>query len=326
MKNALIRRALLCAAVFTAFLPSVLHAENTTVTIGTGGVTGVFYQAGSAIARIVNSRHQEYGLQCKAEATEGSVANINQVIAGTLDVGFTQSDRQYQAVFGAAEWKEKGPQKELRAMFSLYSEGCTLCATVESGIKNISDLKGRRVNLGNIGSGHRQNSIDALNVSGIDYKKDLIAESIEAEEAPRLLQEGKLDAFFYTVGHPTGAIFNAISGKKKVRIISMPDIAAKLAADYPYYVKVRIPVAYYLNAENSSDIDTFGVKATLVTSSRMSNLTAYIIAKELFENLSYFKSLHVAFEELNKEDMLRNLSAPLHPGAVRYYKEAGLMK
>ncbi|OQY59219.1 MAG: C4-dicarboxylate ABC transporter substrate-binding protein [Desulfobacteraceae bacterium 4572_88] len=317
---------LLCLIFFAGGFPSVTHAESMHVTIGTGAVTGVFYQAGGAISRIVNKKDKEYGLRCVVESTDGSVFNIDAILAGELDFGFAQSDRQYQATRGEAEWKDKGPQTSLRSMFSLYPEAATLCAAVDSGVERVEDLRGKSVNLGNPGSGHRQNSIDALTAAGIDYQKELTAGSVKASEAPRLLQAGKIDAFFYTVGHPTGEIMNAISGKRKIRIIPMPAIANKLVAAYPYYVKTRIPIEGYRSAANDTDVDTFGVKATFVSSSNMSNNVAYVITKELFENFSHFKSLHVAFEKLTKADMLKNLSAPLHPGAVRYYKEAGLLK
>ncbi|QTA85314.1 TAXI family TRAP transporter solute-binding subunit [Desulfonema magnum] len=325
MKNMFVLLAVFvfCFTLSTGGTPPDAQAENI-ITIGTGAVTGVFYQAGGAISRIVNKKREEYGIRCSVESTDGSVYNINAVISGELDFGFAQSDRHYQAVHGLAEWKPTGRLKKLRSMFSLYSEACTLCAAADSGINNIRDLRGKKVNLGNPGSGHRQNSIDALAQAGIDYKKDLTAESVKASDASRLLQQGKLDAFFYTVGHPTGAILNATSGKRKVKIIPMPVIASKLTRTYPYYVRTRVPVEYYRSVQNRSDVDTFGVRATFVTSDKVSNLVAYAITKEIFENFNYFKSLHVAFEGLTQKDMLENLAAPIHPGAMRYYKEAGL--
>lgn len=299
--------------------------EEPSVSIGTGGVTGVFYPAGGAIASIVNKKRQEYGIQCEVKPTEGSVYNINALIEGTLDFALVQSDRQFQAVRGKAEWRDKGPQKNLRAMFSLYSEACTLCAAVDSGIMNISDLKGKNVNLGNPGSGHLQNSLDALAMAGL-REKDLNIFHAKASEAPRLLQRREIDAFFYTVGHPAGEIINATTGKRKIRIIPMPAVSNQVVAKYPYYVKTRIPIELYPNTANDADIHTFGVKATFVTSAKASNMAAYAIVREIFENLNFFKTLHVAFEGLKKEDMLKGMSAPFHPGALRYYKEAGLIK
>ncbi|MCP4108796.1 MAG: TAXI family TRAP transporter solute-binding subunit [Desulfobacteraceae bacterium] len=307
----------------TCLIPSGIQAE-TNVTIGTGEITGVFYQAGGAVARIVNKKRKEHEIRCSVESTEGSVFNINSVLSGDLDFGFTQSDRQHQAVHGGAEWAEKGAQTDLRSIFSLYSEACTLCVSVDSGVMAVADLKGKRVNIGNPGSGHRQNSIDALTAAGIDYTKDIVAISVKPLKASGMFRDGEIDAFFYTVGHPTGAILDATMGKTKVRLISMPTVANKLVSLYPYYVNARIPVGTYKRVINISDVETFGVRATLVTSFKTPDPVAYTIAKEIFEKFDYFKSLHVAFRNLKKENMLKNLAAPIHPGAMKYYKEAGL--
>jgi len=300
-------------------------AKTTFVTIGTGGITGVYYPTGGAIARIVNQKRKEYGIRCTVESTGGSVFNVNAVMSGDLEFGIVQSDRQYQAVKGLAEWESVGPQKDLRAVFSIHPESVTLVAAVDAGIKTMADLKGKRVNIGNPGSGQRQNSIDALETAGINYETDLIAEQVKAAEAPGLLQDGRIDAFFYTVGHPSGAIKEATAGKRKVRFVPITGVE-KLLAQYPYYAKAKIPVKMYDGAENTEDVDTFGVKATFVTSANVPDEVVYAITKEVFENFEDFKKLHPAYEVLTKEGMLEGLSAPLHPGALKYYKEAGLIK
>ena len=308
-------------------LMGAAQAKTTFVTIGTGGITGVYYPTGGAIAKMVNMKRQEYGIRATVESTGGSVFNVNAVMAGDLEFGIVQSDRQYQAVNGLEDWKDKGPQKDLRAVFSIHPESITLCATVDSGIKTITDLKGKRVNIGNPGSGQLQNSIDALTAIGLDYEKDIIAENVKAAEAPGLLQDGRLDAFFYTVGHPTGAFKEATSGRTKVRFIPVdgPGIDA-LIKEKPYYAKSFVPVALYPNAENDKDVPTFGVKATFVTSIKVPEEVVYAITKEVFDNFEEFKKLHPAYEVLTKENMLEGLSAPLHPGAEKYFKEAGLIK
>ena len=187
--------------------------------IGTGGVTGVYYPVGGAIARVVNREKDESGMRLTVESTDGSVFNINAVISGDLDLGVVQSDRQFQAVNGLAEWKERGKQEDLRSLFSIYPEWVVLCAAVDSGISSIQDLKGKRINIGNIGSGQRQNSIDALKAAGIDFRNDLQAADLRAPEVPVMLQEGRIDGFFYTVGHPSGVFKEAASGPRKVRFI-----------------------------------------------------------------------------------------------------------
>ncbi len=302
-------------------------AKTTFVTIGTGGITGVYYPTGGAISKIVNKKKKEYGIRCTVESTGGSVFNVNAVMAGDLEFGVVQSDRQYQAVHGTemSEWAGK-PQADLRAVFSIHPEACTLVAAVDANIKTIQDLKGKRVNIGNPGSGQRQNSIDALTAVGIDWEKDLTAEGIKAAEAAGLLQDERIDAFFYTVGHPNGSFKEATAGVRKVTFVPIegPGIDA-LIKRLPYYATAMVPVVEnYPAAVNDSDIKTFGVKATLVTSAKVSDDVVYAITKEVFDNFEEFKKLHPAYKVLTKQNMLEGLSAPIHPGAMRYYKEAGL--
>ena len=312
--------ALLLAAVLSL---ATAQARSTFVTIGTGGITGVYYPTGGAIAKMINKKKKEYGIRATVESTGGSVFNVNAIMAGDLEFGVVQSDRQFQALNGMAEWKEKGPQTDLRALFSIHSEAVTLVAASDAGIKNISDLRGKRVNIGNPGSGQRQNAIDALTAAGLDYEKDIQAESFKASDAAGLLQDNRIDAFFYTVGHPAGAIIEATSGARKVVIADITGID-NLLEKFPYYGKTSIPVKYYPTAQNEKDIETFNVKATLVTSARVPDDIVYAITKEVFDNFEEFKKLHPAYTTLQKEGMLTHLSAPIHPGAMKYFKEAGL--
>jgi uncharacterized protein len=297
--------------------------KTTFITIGTGGITGVYYPTGGAIAKIVNKKKDVYGIRCTVESTGGSVFNVNAIMAGDLQFGVVQSDRQFQAINALAEWKDKGKQEDLRAVFSIHPESITLVAAVDANINDIMDLKGKRVNIGNPGSGQRQNAIDALEAVGINYEADMNAEGIKASESASLLQDGRIDAFFYTVGHPSGSIKEATAGARKVRFASITGIDS-LLAKYPYYAKAYIPVKLYPGAENTENVDTFGVKATFVTSAKVPDDVVYAVTKEVFDNFDDFKKLHPAYAVLTKEGMLEGLSAPLHPGALKYYKEAGL--
>ena len=232
--------ALFVALAFVfGMVPADVQAKTTFVTIGTGGITGVYYPTGGAIAKMVNAKRKQYGIRATVESTGGSVFNVNAVMSGDLEFGVVQSDRQFQAMKGMAEWDGK-PQKDLRAVFSIHPESVTLAATVDSGIMDIKDLKGKRVNIGNPGSGQRQNSIDALEANGIDWEKDLKAEQVKAAEAPGLLQDGRIDAFFYTVGHPSGAFKEATGGATKVRFVSISTVD-KLIAKYPYTPNLSFP-------------------------------------------------------------------------------------
>ncbi|MDJ0669079.1 MAG: TAXI family TRAP transporter solute-binding subunit [Desulfobacterales bacterium] len=304
--------------------PGDVQAKTTFVTIGTGGITGVYYPTGGAIAKMVNAKRKEYGIRATVESTGGSVFNINAIMSGDLEFGVAQSDRQYQAVEGIADWKDKGPQKDLRAVFSIHAETVDLIASVDSGIKSIQDLKGKRVNVGNVGSGYRQNAIDALEANGLNFESDFHAESLKAAEAPGLIQDGRIDAAFYTVGHPSGYYKEATAGKTKVRFISIPN-ADKLVAKFPYYASAKTLMSNYPGAANEEEaVETFGVKATFVTSAKVPDDVVYAIVKEVFENFDKFVKLHPAYKGLTKEDMLKGLSAPIHPGAMKYYKEVGL--
>jgi TRAP transporter TAXI family solute receptor len=304
--------------------PSVAQAKVTFVTIGTGGITGVYYPTGGAIAKMVNNKRKEYGIRATVESTGGSVFNINAVLSGDLEFGVAQSDRQYQAWEGIEDWKDKGPQKDLRAVFSIHPETVDLIAAVDANINSLQDLKGKRVNIGNVGSGYRNNAIDALQANGLDFEKDFHAESLKAAEAPGLIQDGRIDAAFYTVGHPSGYYKEATAGRRKVKFVPITNIES-LLEKYPYYAKaVTLVTEHYTGAANTEDVPTFGVKATFITSSKVPDKVVYAIVKEVFDNLEDFKKLHPAYSGLTRESMLEGLSAPLHPGALKYYKEVGL--
>ncbi len=304
---------------------SVAEAKTTFITIGTGGITGVYYPTGGAIAKIVNAKKDKYNIRATVESTGASVFNINAVMSGDLEFGIAQADRQYQAYNGLSEWEGK-PQKDLRAVFALAPEAVTFVAAEDSGIKSLADTKGKVINLGNPGSGNRQNAIDVLQAAGIDIEKDIKGESIKAADAPRMLQDGRIDGFFYTVGHPNGNIKEATAGKRKCRIVTIPDIAP-LTEKFPYYSLASIDMTQYPEATNTKEeVKTVGMLATLVTSAKVADDVVYAVTKEIFENLDEFKKLHPALAGLTREGMLEGLTAPLHPGAEKYFREVGLMK
>ena len=295
------------------------------VTIGTAGVTGVYYPTGLAIAKMVNEKRKEYGFKVTAEATAGSVFNINSLIAGDMDCALAQSDRTAQAWDGKTEWKNAGPQKKLRGVFTLHPETICLIASSESGIKNCADLKGKIVAIGNPGSGTRQNSLDAMATCGVKEEDLGKAEGIKAAEAAGLLQDGRVDAYFYTVGHPNGSIKEAVAGRIPVRFIPLSNVD-QLCKEKPYYSKAEIPIEFYTGAENDKDVPTFGVRACLVSTVDVPEKVVYAITKEVFENFDAFKKLHPAFSRLKKEEMISTVPIPLHAGAIKYLKEAGLDK
>lgn len=319
-KSLLLSLSLALVALFT-----LSCNKKAFVTIGTGGVTGVYYPTGGAISRMLNKKSAEYKIKATVQSTGGSVYNINAVMAGQLDFGIAQSDRQYLAYMGKAQWKGKA-QKDLRSVFSIYPEIVTLVATDKSGIKTIKDMKGKHINLGNPGSGQLTNSLDIMKALG--WKEtDIKAEKAKAVEAPGLLQDERIDGFFYTVGHPNGSMKEASSGRIKVRFVAIdgPEMDA-LIKKLPYYAKAMIPVKFYPNSLSKTDVPSIGVKATLITSAKTSEKAVYALTKEVFENFEAFKKLHPAYSNITKESMFKGLTAPIHKGALKYFKEAGLMK
>ena len=299
------------------------QAEQTFVTIGTGGVTGVYYPTGGAICRLVNKSRKEHGIRCTVESTGGSVYNLNTIAAGELDMGVAQSDWQYHAWHGTSKFKSQGPNKDLRAVFSVHPEPFTVVARKDSGIKNFQDLKGKRVNINNPGSGARGTMevvMEAMGWTKADFK--LAAELKSAEQASALC-DNKIDAIVFTVGHPSGTIKEATTSCDSLLVnVTGPEID-KLVKENDYYRTATIPGGMYRGTD--TDTVTFGVGATFVSSAKVPEYVIYNVVKAVFENFNEFKKLHPAFKILVKEEMIKDgLSAPLHDGAVKYYKEAGL--
>lgn len=300
-------------------------AQQKFFTIGTGGVTGVYYPAGGAICRLVNAGRKDHGLRCSVESTGGSIYNINAIGQGEMEIGIAQSDWQYHAYNGTAGQFEGKPMKDLRAVFSLHPEPFTVLARKDSGIKNFDDLKGKRVNIGNPGSGQRGTMDVVLKAKGWTVSDFSLASELKPAEQSQALCDNKVDAIVYTVGHPNGSIQEASSSCETVLVNVDGPAIDKLLADNPYYSKAVIPGGMYTGSAN--DTTTFGVGATVVSSAKVDNDVVYQTVKAVFSNFDEFKKLHPAFEVLSKEGMTKNaISAPLHDGAMKYYKEAGLVK
>ena len=294
------------------------------VTIGTGGVTGVYYPTGGAICRLVNKTRSEHGIRCSVESTGGSVYNLNTIRAGELDMGVAQSDWQYHAYHGTSKFEDQGPNKDLRAVFSVHPEPFTVVARADSGIKNFADLKGKRVNVGNPGSGQRGTMEVLMGALGWTMDDFKLASELESAEQSQALCDNKVDAMVFTVGHPSGSIKEATTSCDSVIVNVTGPAVDKLVADNAYYRKATIPGGMYRGTDN--DAQTFGVGATFVSSAKVPDEVIYNVVKAVFENFDEFKKLHPAFANLKQEEMIKDgLSAPLHDGAVKYYKEAGLM-
>jgi TRAP transporter TAXI family solute receptor len=299
------------------------HAEQF-ITIGTGGVTGVYYPTGGAICRLVNKDRKTHGIRCSVESTGGSIYNLNTIRAGELDLAIAQSDWQYHAYNGTSLFEEKGPFKSLRSVFSLHAEPFTVVARADSGIKTFDDLKGKRVNIGNPGSGQRGTMEVLMKAKGWTMKDFKLVSELKASEQSKALCDNKIDAMIYTVGHPSGAIKEATTSCSSVIVEVAGPVIDKLVAENAFYRIVTIPGGMYVGSENG--VKTFGVGATFVSSTQVDNNVIYAVTQSVFDNFSEFKRLHPAFSGLKKEEMIKDgLTAPLHDGAKKYYIEVGLL-
>ena len=299
--------------------------EQRFVSVGTGGVTGVYYPVGGAICRLMNQNRRETGIRCSVESTGGSVFNVNAIKGGDLEFGVVQSDVQYNANKGEANFADTGAHEKLRSVFSLHAEPLTLVARKEAGIASFDDLKGKRVNIGNPGSGQRALMDLLIAEKGWTNSDFAVAAELAPAEQSSALCDNNIDAFAYTVGHPAGAIQEATTTCDSVIVPVEGEAVDKLVADNPYYFKATIPGGMYRGTDN--DVSTFGVGATVVTSADVPDDVVAAFVDAVFKDFDAFKALHPALANLTPESMVnQGNSAPMHPGAEAYYKEKGWLK
>ena len=322
-----IRRAALLLALAIGLIGPAGGAEQRFVTIGTGGVNAVYYPTGGAICRLVNEARKTHGIRCYVEATKGSVSNVKNVRDRELDFAVVQSDVQYYAYNGRTEnFRDDGPYKDLRSVFSIHSEPVTLVARQDSGIRHIRDVKGKRHNIGNPGSGTR----GTWNVveRALGWRRGDLRPATEwtSTEQSQALCDNKIDSYFWLVGHPSANTEQATANCPAVIAeVSGPEID-RLIKNHPYYRYATVPGGIYRG--NPSDIQSFGVAATFVTRADMPEDIVYEMVMAVFreDNFKNFKSQHPAFSRLTREEMVQEgLTAPLHPGAERAFKELGLL-
>lgn len=311
------------AALATTLSVAAPHAmAEEFITIGTGGVTGVYYPTGGAICRLVNKGRKEHGIRCSVESTGGSVYNIKTIRQGELEFGVAQSDWQYHAFNGSSKFADDGAFEGLRAVFSVHPEPFTVVARADAGISSFEDLKGKRVNVGNPGSGQRGTMDVVLEAMGWTIGDFALASELKAAEQSAALCDNQIDAMIYTVGHPSGSIQEASTACDSVLVNVTGDAITKLIEDNSFYRTATIPGGMYRGSDDETT--TFGVGATFVTSDAVSEEAVYAVVSSVFDNFDDFKKLHPAFANLKPEEMASaGLSAPLHPGAAKYYKEKG---
>ncbi|MBN8532135.1 MAG: TAXI family TRAP transporter solute-binding subunit [Alphaproteobacteria bacterium] len=299
-------------------------AADKFITIGTGGVTGVYYPAGGAICRLLNRGRKEHGIRCSVESTGGSIYNLNALRQGDIEIGIAESGWQYQAMTGQGYFEQLGSDHKLRSLFSLHNEPFTIVARADSGIQKVDELVGKRVNIGNPGSGIRANMEVLMKRKRWTAATFKTASELKPAELAKALCDNQIDAFVYVAGHPNAAIQEA-SANCPIKLVGFDqDEVEGIVKANPFYVAATIPGGMY--AGNPENIATFSAKATVVSSESVDPEVIYQLVRAVFENFDNFRTLHPIFSTLDKKEMAsQGLSAPLHPGAMKYYKEAGLI-
>ena len=299
--------------------------SNKYITIGTGGVTGVYYPAGGAICRLINRGRKSHGVRCSVESTGGSIDNINALRGSEIDVAVVQSDWQHHAYKGTASFSRFSPMKDLRSLFSLHGEPLTIVVRKDSNIFAFEDIKNKIVNVGNKGSGMRATFDFVIGHKNWTYQDFRGVTELRASQQAAALCRGDIDVMIYAAGHPNGAVQEATTTCNS-RIIPVNDEdITKMVETTPYYTFTVIPGGMYNG--NDTDVQTIGVKATFVTTEQLDQKIAYNLVKSVFDNFENFKTLHPVFSSLQKTDLIKNgNTAPIHKGAQKYFKEAGLIK
>jgi TRAP transporter TAXI family solute receptor len=301
----------------------VLGQDGSFILIGTGSVTGVYYPAGGAICRVINRERLEHGVRCGVVATAGSVANLEGLRDGTFDLAVVQSDLAFSAATASGPYAGADPLAEMRAVFALHPEPFTVLARADADISSLEDLKGKRVNIGDPGSGQRATMevlMEALGWTRRDFGR--VSELSAAEQASAFC-DGQIDAMVYSVGHPSAAVQQVTSACGGILVpVEGPEIDA-LVADTPYYRSATIPGGLYRG--NDDDIASFGVGALVVTREDVPGDLVYLVVRSVFENLDQIRATHPALSALDARDMASSdAGLDLHPGAARYFEETGL--
>lgn len=310
---------LILFSAFTCFAQNKVIPVN----IGTGDNKSGLYPIGTSIGKILNINSKIHKLTPNVIATEGDIYNIDSVINGELMLGVVSADVEYRAYKGLGEW-EGAPQYDLRSIISISPAYMQLIVREASKIKTIMDLKDKNINIGFIGEGTYLNSQLILSSYGLDnYTVNYDNQSTSLKETITMLQDGRLDGFFLNSVIPLN-IIKQLSETTKIRFVDITGVN-KLLIQYPDYNITDISKSVYPKANNPNSTKTLSVMTSIVTSSKTSNYAAYIIAKEIVENLHILKTLHPSLRNLNIKEMLKYNTAPIHPGAMRYYVDNGLL-
>jgi len=292
--------------------------------IGTGSITGVYYAAGHAVAKVVNRNIAQHPFRVDAMSSAGSLENINRVLNGEWDFGIAQADMLYKASNGLGPWHER-PEKSLRAVAVLYTEALTIITNADEGIDSVSDLRGKKVSIGEPGSADHANMLLVFKFYGIDPQQDLTLFEQGPADSADLLKEKVIDAYCYTVGHPNFSLVEAAFGETPIQILGIePEIIKQTVAKSPYLVEAHIPVGDYQRITNKTDVVTLGVKAILFTRDSEPQANVFTLTDELLGDFPRFQRQHPAFEESKREDLAAATVIPFHPGAEAAFRKEGV--
>lgn len=309
--------ARLLAALLGGLLLSgpVAAQDEEPLVIATASPAGVYHVVGRALCRTLPG-------PCQAEPTNGSSANLRALRQGDLKLALAQSDLHLYATLGTEGFQKDGPDPKLRSVFSLHNEPFTLVVRRDAGIKSLEDITGHNVNIGNPGSGQRGTMLRLMDAEGWSRSDFSSIHNLPADQQSMELCHGNIDAMVYTVGHPNASVAKAIRLCDAVLVDVEGDIIDLLVDAYPYFTKAWIPADIY--GTDQPAVHTFGVKATLVASEDTDPDTVYRLVAAVFGDFDRFKASHPALGALTPEEMIHDgLTAPLHEGALRYYREQG---
>ncbi|MEZ5661225.1 MAG: TAXI family TRAP transporter solute-binding subunit [Burkholderiaceae bacterium] len=289
------------------------------VTIGSGEFGGVYFPAAGALCRLLNRETGRHGIRCVAEPSRGSLQNVADLIDDRTDFGIVQTDIQADAVQGRGRFAIQGPQRQLRALFALHAEPITVLARLDAAGADFTDLLAHRVALGQPASGTRATLSMLLEALSIKESEFAEVRDYGPLMAGNALCENRIDAFAYVVGHPNHLV-RGVSESCAIRIVAIRGSAVSaLLADRPYMTPAKVPGGLYVGVDEP--VSTIGVRASLLTTERTSERMAYELTRAVGENLAALGELHPALAGLRIEDLRAGLTAPLHPGAARYFAE-----
>jgi TRAP transporter TAXI family solute receptor len=292
-----------------------VSAQQRFISIGTGGTAGTYYPLGGAMAEIWNKNITR--MNATAQSTGASVANINLLKDGKVDIVIVQNDVSFYALNGVELFKDK-EYKDLRGMACLYNETVQLIALEASGIKSVYDLKGKKVSVGAAGSGVEANARQILEAAGLSYA-DIRVQYLSFGESASNLKDGNIDAAFTTGGFPIAAIQDLAVSKKTVLVPVDKELLAKLMAKWSFYAPTVVPANTYNGI--TVDVPTVAVKAMLAVSAKLDANLVYEMLKAMYANGPRLVAAHSQGANIKLSTATEGMSLPLHPGAEKFYKE-----